>query len=151
MTANRPLALKDDPARLSIDSYALRFTQRVIYSDVDIMRHINNIAAARYCEEGRVDLIIKVFSGARNRYPDDGLMLLASQQIDYLRQGHYPGDVEIATSIAAIGTRSFTIHQGVFQHAHCIALCNGVMVKADEHGPTDLTATERQALEALKR
>lgn len=47
------MGLKDDPMRLIRDLYPMRFITRILYSDMDAFRHLNNGATGRYLEEGR--------------------------------------------------------------------------------------------------
>jgi len=55
------MALHDDPARLDIGNYPLRYTSRALFADMDGFRHINNVAIARFFEEGRAAGIIEAF------------------------------------------------------------------------------------------
>lgn len=45
------MALRDDPARLDIANYPMRYTSRVLFADMDGFRHLNNVAIARFFEE----------------------------------------------------------------------------------------------------
>ncbi len=145
------MALKDDPARLEPASYARRFTTRILYSDMDAFRHLNNGATGRYFEEGRADINMGVFGVGHLVDPTDGLQLLfASVTIDYLRQAHYPGVAEIASGVTRVGTSSWVIAQAAFQGGHCFALGEAVMVKARDGRSEPLSDAERQALEALR-
>jgi acyl-CoA thioester hydrolase len=144
------MALKDDPARQQADTYPLRFTTRILYSDMDAFRHLNNGATGRYFEEGRADLNMRVFGVACMIDPPGGLQLLfATTTVDYVRQAHYPGDVEIATGIVRIGGSSYVIAQATFQNGQCFALAEAVMVKAIDGRPASLTGAERSAIGGL--
>ena len=144
------MALKDDPARLLADSYPLRFGTRVLYSDMDAFRHLNNGATGRYLEEGRADLNIRVFGVECMIDPPGGLQLLfATVTVDFVRQAHYPGDVEICTGVLKVGGSSYVLAQAAFQKGECFALAEAVMVKAIEGRPTRLSDAERAAIEGL--
>jgi len=145
------VALKDDPARLLVDSYPLRFGTRILYSDMDAFRHLNNGATGRYLEEGRADLNIRVFGVECMIDPPGGLQLLfATVTIDYVRQAHYPGEVEVCTGVARVGGSSYVLAQAAFQKGECFALAEAVMVKAIEGKPTRLSDAERAAIEGLQ-
>ena len=145
------MALKDDPARLLVDSYPLRFGTRILYSDMDAFRHLNNGATGRYLEEGRADLNIRVFGVECMIDPPGGLQLLfATVTIDYVRQAHYPGEVEVCTGVARVGGSSYVLAQAAFQKGECFALAEAVMVKAIEGKPTRLSDAERAAIEGLQ-
>ncbi|CAM8672648.1 thioesterase family protein [Sphingobium sp.] len=144
------MGLKDDPARLIRDRYPMRFTTRILYSDMDAFRHLNNGATGRYLEEGRADLNMTVFGEDCMIDPPGGLQLLfATVTIDFIKQAHYPGTVEIATGLTRIGGSSYIIAQAAFQHDVCFALGEAVMVKAIDGRPKALTDDEKARMEGL--
>ena len=144
------MSLKDELARLEPANYPMRFTTRVLYSDMDAFRHLNNGATGRYFEEARATLNILVFGVDCMIDPQDGLQLLfASTQMDFLAQAHYPGEVEICGGIVRIGNSSFTQAQAGFQGQKCFALAQGVMVKAHHGKPMALTEAERAAMQRV--
>jgi acyl-CoA thioester hydrolase len=53
---------------------------------------------------------------------------VAAVEINYLREGHFPDDVEIGSGIGRIGTSSWVIEQAAFQGGVCIATCDTVLV-----------------------
>jgi len=141
------MALQDDPARLDIANYPLRFTSRVLFADMDSFRHVNNVAIARYIEEGRAACLIEVFgTDALVNPSSERLMLFASGVIDYIAQAYYPGEVEVGTAILRAGKSSFQFGHAAFQNGKCFALADGVMVKAPHGKAAPLTAEERAAL-----
>src|SRR5215475_13182130 len=102
--------LRDQDFRLRRDSYPRRFPVRVTYGDVDSFHIVNNVAIARFLEEGRASLNMEAFGIDAVVRPEAGRQLLfASITIDYLSQGEYPGDVEVASGVTRIGGSSFTI------------------------------------------
>jgi acyl-CoA thioester hydrolase len=144
------MALKDDPARLRAATYPHHFEQRVVYSDMDSFRHLNNGAVTRYVEEGRASLNIAIFGVSAFIDPPEGLQLLfASVTVDYLAQAHYPGTVTICSGISKIGRTSWVPVHAAFQDGVCFALAGGVMVKARNGTPEPLTERERAAMEEL--
>lgn len=129
------------------DAYPLCITLRTAYADMDAFRHINNGATGRYFEEGRADLNMRIFGQSVMIDPQDGLQLLfARVMIDYLAQIHYPGNVEIATSIVHVGTSSYRMQQALFQNGHCCALSTATQVKARHGKPDPLTEAERAGM-----
>jgi acyl-CoA thioester hydrolase len=142
------VALKDEPARQRAENYPLRFTTRILYSDMDAFRHLNNGATGRYFEEGRASLNMRIFGIDCMIDPPEGQQLLfATVTVDYVRQAHYPGDAEIATGIVRIGGSSYVVAQAAFQHGQCFALAEAVMVKAVAGRPSPLTGQERHAMQ----
>ena len=144
------MSLKDEPGRLIAENYPVRFDTRVLYSDMDAFRHLNNGATGRYFEEARATLNIRVFGVDCMIDPPDGLQLLfASINLDFLEQAYYPGQVEICTAITKIGNSSFTQAQAAFQNGRCFALAQAAMVKARYGRPEPLTEAERAAMRNL--
>lgn len=142
------MSQKDDSARREIGHYPLRFELRILYSDMDAFRHLNNGATGRYFEEGRADFNMRIFGVDSMINPPGGLQLLFANVVqDFVAQAHYPGSVEIGTGVARIGTSSYLLRQGAFQNGACFALAEAVMVKAIGGKPSALSQTERTAME----
>ncbi len=137
-------------ARLDGGNYPSRFGYRTLFSDMDANRHLNNGTIGRILEEGRSDLHHSVFK----RLPGSGatgrpMLLLATITIEYLREGRYPGTVEVATGVTRVGTSSFGLAQAAFQDGACVAVADCILVKTAAGRPTPLTAAERDLLEGL--
>lgn len=97
------------------------------YNDLDPLGHVNNAAMAIFLEQARCELITPKLK-AHSRDFD---MVLASTKLDYLKELHYPGTVEIGTVATKLGTRSFTLAHGVFQDGTCAGTGSCVMVVFD--------------------
>jgi acyl-CoA thioester hydrolase len=100
---------------------------------MDVLGHLNNVAFAALFETARTkfnreaELWGKRFSGRR--------AVVAQMEINYLAEGTYPEDVEIATGIGEIGGRSWGILACMFQGGRPIATCDVVIVMdKDEDG-----------------
>lgn len=74
---NQALNLKDDVSRRARSAYPLTFHLRIMYSDMDAFRHVNNGATGRYFEEGRANLNMRVFGRNCMTDPQGGLQLLS--------------------------------------------------------------------------
>jgi acyl-CoA thioester hydrolase len=144
------MSLKDDPRRLVAETYPIRFEQRILYSDMDGFRHLNNGATGRYFEEGRATFNMRVFGVGCMIDPPPGLQILfANVTIDFVRQAHYPGTVEIATGASRVGHSSYVLAQAAFQNGECFALAEAVMVKAIDGRPMPLGEEERSVIARL--
>ncbi len=144
------MSLKDDPHRLVPGTYPIRFEQRILYSDMDGFRHLNNGATGRYFEEGRATMNVQLFGVDCMIDPPPGQQILfANVTIDFVRQAHYPGMVEIATGASRVGGSSYILAQAAFQHGECFALAEAVMVKAMHGRPIPLSESERAILSTL--
>ena len=126
--------LAEQSARLDGGNYPLRFGYRSLFSDMDANRHLNNGTIGRVLEEGRAELHHSVFKRPAGTGAGSGsTLLLVTITIEFLREGRYPGSVEVATGVTRVGTSSFGLAQAAFQDGACIALADCVMVKA-AHG-----------------
>ena len=136
-----------NPARQSLSTYPMTFRHRILYSDMDGFRHLNNGATGRYFEEGRSELNMRVFGEGCMTDPPEGLQILfASLKIDFLAQAYYPGTVEIASAVSRVGNSSWNIVQAAFQNSKCFATADAVMVKARNGKSEKLSDEEKQIL-----
>jgi acyl-CoA thioester hydrolase len=100
------------------------------FSDLDPNNHVNNGAINTYFEDGRV------------RFRDEHLSHLGAKMvsgfglvkytIEYHAMLHFPGEVEIGTTIIRIGGSSYTLGQAVFRDELCIATAQVVTVRLSE-------------------
>ena len=138
--------LAGQAGRLDPGNYPVRFAYRTLYGDLDPNGHLNNGAFGRLFEEGRADLHHRVMDIPA---ADGLILLLATITIEFLREGRYPGSVEVASAVLRVGGSSYVLAQAAFQDRACVALADCVMVKASIHGPVPLTGTERELLAGL--
>ncbi len=97
------------------------------FSDQDSMGHINNVAFAAYVEQARVAFIDAFL---RNR--GEGIdYILASVNIDYRREMHFPGTVDIGVRLIRIGNKSITTGYGLFKDGENVATAGSVNVFFD--------------------
>lgn len=114
--------------RLDLASYPYCETVPTRYQDLDAMGHINNVAFAALFETARVRFNWQL--GRFNR--DDGFRaVVAMNAVNYLAEGSFPADVEIATGIGHIGNRSWEVLAVMHQHGRAIATCDTVLVMTD--------------------
>jgi len=139
--------MKSDPRRLLLAAYPWAQVMETRFADMDINRHLNNVAFSRFFEETRIrfnwNLFAAVDGATRPRY------LVAHVAIDYLGEGSYPKPVTMAYAIGHIGRTSFRAQKAMFQKGACIALCDTVLVYRGAAGPAPLPADLRTRLEAF--
>jgi acyl-CoA thioester hydrolase len=105
-----------------------RVTDIIRYADLDPQGHVNNAVFSTYFESGRVAMF---------RDPDlgigvpDSTYVLVRQEIDFLHELRWPGDVEIGTALAEIGRSSFTVVQTIFHGDVCAAAGRATLVMLD--------------------
>ena len=112
--------------KLIAENYPVSVVTQTRFQDIDPNRHLNNVAFASMFENARVRLNRNLRPWADR--PRNERSMVAAVTINYLREGHYPDDVEISSGVSRIGTSSYVITQAMFQNGHCIATCDSVIV-----------------------
>ncbi len=138
--------MRDDPRRHDPASYAWSAEMATRFADMDVNRHLNNVAIARFFEETRVRFNWSLFAGEGATRPR---FLVGHVAIDYLGEGEYPAPVTMTYAVASIGRSSFRCAKGMFQNGRCVALCDTVLVHRGPDGPAPLPDTLRTRLEPL--
>lgn len=100
------------------------------YSDLDTLKHVNNVAIADLYQEARVQFHREVFRQLRrSKLGDDGLdKVLAELRISYLRETHFPHPVVVGVGLVRLGNSSYTIYEAMYQQGQLVGTCNAVMV-----------------------
>ena len=97
------------------------------FSDQDSLGHINNVAYAAYVEQARVALID---GPLRNR--GAGIdYLLVNVSIEFRREMHFPGIVDVGARLVRIGNKSITTGYGLFKDSENVATAGSVNVFFD--------------------
>lgn len=117
---------KPESWRLNPASYPFSAVTQTRFGDMDFLGHLNNVAYAALFENGRVRFNRSL--DERRQREKGERWLVAAVSINYLREGHFPDDVEIASGVGRIGTSSWVIEQAAFQGGACIATCDSVLV-----------------------
>jgi acyl-CoA thioester hydrolase len=124
---DKPAAPPRKPVPVLAD-YPHRVKEIIRYGDLDPQGHVNNAVFSTYFESGRVAMF---------RDPDLGIgvdnatFVLVRQEIDFLRELRWPGNVEIGTALAELGRSSFTVMQTIFNGDICAAAGRATLVMMD--------------------
>lgn len=108
--------------------YPHRVRDIIRFGDLDAQGHVNNAVFSTYFESGRVAMF---------RNPDlgigvlDATYVLVRQEIDFLSELHWPGNVEIGTALAEFGRSSFVVVQTIFNGEICAAAGRATLVMLD--------------------
>jgi acyl-CoA thioester hydrolase len=137
------------PEGWRLDPAAYPFTTDIPtrWADLDLLGHINNVSMAGLFEEGR---------GQFNRSLDlhrgaPGIRwLIAGVDIAYLAEAHHPAPVTVASGIARIGARSWSIMSAAFQNDICVATCETTLVYTDATGAVPYPPEFRARFEAMQ-
>jgi len=98
------------------------------FSDQDSMGHVNNVSFGAYIEAARTMLV----QGLLDQFDHPELdFILARVVIDYRRELHYPGTVDVGARLIRLGSKSLTSGYGVFRGEECVATSESVNVFYD--------------------
>ena len=119
------------------------------FGDLDPQGHVNNTVFATFFETGRVAFLREPGNALS---PPGTTSVLARLDINFLKELHWPGEVEIGTGIAEIGRSSFTFLQAIFHEGACAATARAtmVMIDAQTRRSRPLPAETLARLEAMK-
>ncbi|MEM7188157.1 MAG: thioesterase family protein [Pseudomonadota bacterium] len=119
------------------DSYTHWTPVHIRFADMDILRHVNNVALAEYFEASRTAFVYDVIALAGVDMTNE--FVLARVVIDFLQELHYPGTVEVGARLTRIGNKSMTSGYGIFQGETCFATSEAVNVFYDLSTRTTMT------------
>ncbi len=108
----------------------------VPFADVDMMRHVNNVAYIRWAETMRAEYFAQVM---RTPINGDRGMIQATINFTYERQLSYREPIAVGVKIPRIGTKSFDFYYEVWSETQNARAAHGVttMVAYDfEHDHT---------------
>ena len=92
-------------------------------ADTDQFVHVNHAVLCTFFEAGR----LQVFAGACSMM-DGANLAIVHLELDFLREVHFPGEVEIGTRAVSVGTTSIRFEQALFVGEACAAAARAVCV-----------------------
>jgi acyl-CoA thioester hydrolase len=126
----------------ALDDFPYRQDITVRVSDLDGYGHINAIRTGHYYEDARAAFYGPLYGG---KPPIRALV--AQLNIRYIKEGFWPGTVQVGTGIARIGRASFEMAQGLFQKDVCLGTCTTVLVNTSKGASAPLPEPVRGRLE----
>ena len=111
-----------------------KWTREIIrYGDLDPVGHVNNNAYGLFIENARTVLFMEVENEIKSDLDSSSKYdwVLRKLDIDFLREVHYPGEVEVGIAITRIGRSSLVVNHGVFTSGYCAATAVGISVYFD--------------------
>jgi acyl-CoA thioester hydrolase len=127
--------MKPSRERLELSTYPSRVDIPARFSDVDMFRHLNNVAIGQFYEEVRFALTAQ----AREMLPKgSGRIMVANVDTAFLREAQYPGTVTVGTGVARRGGKSFVFGQALFQDGVCFSAADTTLVFVGPTGPAVL-------------
>ncbi|MCA2978833.1 MAG: acyl-CoA thioesterase [Myxococcaceae bacterium] len=119
--------------------------EKLRYADTDRQGHVNNAVFAVLLEAGRVELLCAPPAPV---FEPGCAFVLARLQLDFRAELSWPGQVDVGTRVADVGTSSVTLEQALFQAGRCAAVATTVVVQVSEATgrPQPLTEVARERL-----
>jgi acyl-CoA thioester hydrolase len=108
--------------------YPHRVADVVRFGDLDSQGHVNQAVFLTYFESGRVAMF---------RTPDLGIgvpgatFVMVRMEVNYMRELHWPGNIEVGTGVAEFGRSSFKVEQAIFRDGNCAATGRATLVCID--------------------
>ena len=130
--------MKPGPERLSLESYPSRMEIPSRFSDVDMFRHLNNVAIGQFYEEARFALTGRLRELVLRERA--GRVVVVNVDTAFLREARYPGAVTVATGFVSCGRSSFVLGQALFQEGACFSCADTTQVYMDASGPASMPA-----------
>lgn len=112
----------------ALEQFPGRTIDIIRFGDLDPQGHVNNTVFATFFETGRVSFLREPGNALS---PPGTTSVLARLDINFLKELHWPGTVEIGTGVAEIGRSSFTFLQAIFHEGACAATARATMVMID--------------------
>ncbi|MGZ3499154.1 MAG: acyl-CoA thioesterase [Vulcanimicrobiaceae bacterium] len=96
---------------------------QVPFADVDMLRHVNNVAYIRWAETMRAEYFAQVMHSGI--YSDHG-MIQATINFTYERQLSYREQIVVGCRITRIGNKSFDFYYEVWSETHGHRAAHGI-------------------------
>lgn len=106
-----------------LEGYPLIWRFSVPFADVDMMRHVNNVAYIRWAETMRAEYFAQVM-----RTPINGAhgMIQATINFTYERQLEYREQLALGVRIPRIGTKSFDFEYEIWSESQGRRAAHGI-------------------------
>ena len=93
---------------------------RIDWGDLDLLGHVNNVSIVRYLQAGRVMFMEKIglpaYAGMKTG------PIEAATEIQFRKQLHYPGNVEVRTGVREVKNTSIILEHKVYDDAGDLAV-----------------------------
>ena len=111
-------------------AHAQIFQDRIDWSDLDLLGHVNNIAFSRFFQAARVEYCahigLKVFQGMTTG------PILAASRVQFAAQLFFPGNVRILTHVKNAGNSSIVLEHALYDDGGTLcAFAEDVVVRFD--------------------
>ena len=139
--------MRNDPRRRDPAAYPFAVTLEMRYGDMDVWRHLNNVAAVRFHEEGRIRFMEHVRRTHADYAEQRFRLMVAHAAVDYLAEGKYPHPITVGVGVVSLGNSSYRVGEALFQEGRCIGLADVVLTHIGQAGTAPRPAIMRSTLE----
>lgn len=138
--------MRIDRARLTSAALSFRCQIATRFSDLDVIGHVNNVAAAAILQEARNRFLhhCELFKLAHAQ------LVVASTQIEYADDLLHPAPVEVGIGVLDIGRSSLRLGQLAWQGDRIAVYAEIVQVTRDARGATAMPEVWRARLDAMR-
>jgi acyl-CoA thioester hydrolase len=125
----KPAAKPAPKVAPKLADYPHKVTDTIRFGDLDPQGHVNQAVFLTYFESGRVGMF---------RDPDFGIgapgltYVLVRMEVDYMKELHWPGSVDIGTGVTEFGRSSFKVAQAIFRDGAVHAMGRATLVCMDK-------------------
>ena len=112
----------------SLDHYPIRSSEKLRFADTDRNGHVSNAVFAICCQNARMELL---HDRSRVPLPIDAQFVVARLALEFLKEMHWPGTVEIGTRLDRVGLSSVTMGQSLFLDGSCVAKATSTVILID--------------------
>ena len=109
----------------SLADFAVTSTEKLRFGDTDRNGHITNSVFAVCCQNARMEVLC---DPRHVPLPTNTHFVIAKLILEFLREMHWPGVVEVGTRVERIGRSSATLVQALFVAQRCVARAQSVVV-----------------------
>lgn len=131
---------KPDAALLNPARYPFTCTIETRFGDLDVNKHVNNVAMAGMVEEGRVRFhnASGFVAGLEGR-----AAMVASLSLEFLGQAYHPAPITVHAGAARIGRTSYALDLLLMQEGRVVVFAQTVVVCTDAGGPAEISQAFR--------
>ena len=93
---------------------------RIDWSDLDLLGHVNNVSIIRYMQAARImymeNIGLPVYPGMKTG------PIEAATEIQFSRQLHFPGEIEVQTSVREVKNTSIILEHRIIDESGDVAV-----------------------------
>lgn len=113
---------------LKLEDFPAQTYDKLRYGDTDRQGHVNNAVFSTFLETGRVEVL---YHSSNTISFVDTSFVIASIHLNFRKEVHWPGKIDIGTGILRIGNSSIKFYQMLFQDDACVADAETTIVQVN--------------------